>query len=92
MSFPLYHVIEKQTLVSFNISSPSTCFFHCILTVNLNLCTCIYVDSKDALIEICDYAYVSIQLMPALKVNIVIVHPRGVVFPEGKQHPKGEQL
>jgi hypothetical protein len=53
------HVIEKQTLVSFNISSPSTCFFHCILTVNLNLCTCIYVDSKDALIKICDYAYVS---------------------------------
>ena len=59
MSFPLYHVIEKQTLVSFNISSPSTWFFHCILTVNLNLCTCIYVDSKDALIKICDYAYVS---------------------------------
>jgi len=25
----------------------------------------------------------SIQLMPALKVNIIIVHPRGVVFPEG---------
>jgi hypothetical protein len=36
-----------------------------------------------------------IQLMPALKVNIIIVHPRGVVFPralEGKQHPSGEQL
>jgi hypothetical protein len=43
--------------------------------------------------------------MPALKVNIIIVHPRGVVFPEGftrgvllllkpsgKQHPSGEQL
>ena len=24
---------------------------------------------------------ISIQLMPALKVNIIIVHPRGVVFP-----------
>jgi hypothetical protein len=24
-----------------------------------------------------------IQLLPALKVNIIIVHPRGVVFPEG---------
>ena len=23
----------------------------------------------------------NIQLMPALKVNIIIVHPRGVVFP-----------
>jgi hypothetical protein len=35
-----------------------------------------------------------IQLLPALKVNIIIVHPRGVVFPraEGKQHPKGEHL
>jgi hypothetical protein len=35
--------------------------------------------------------------MLALKVNIIIVHSRGVVFPEsfspeGKQHPKGEQL
>ena len=40
--------------------------------------------------------------MPALKVNIIIihpwnvvflraVHPRGVVFPR-KQHPKGEKL
>jgi hypothetical protein len=27
--------------------------------------------------------YNNIQLMPALKVNIIIVHPRGVVFPEG---------
>ena len=34
----------------------------------------------------------NIQLLPALKVNIIIVHPRGVVFPEEKQHPKGEQL
>jgi hypothetical protein len=25
----------------------------------------------------------NIQLLPALKVNIIIVHPRGVVFPEG---------
>ena len=24
----------------------------------------------------------SIQLLPALKVNIIIVHPRGVLFPE----------
>jgi hypothetical protein len=24
-----------------------------------------------------------IQLLPALKVNIIIVHTRGVVFPEG---------
>jgi hypothetical protein len=38
--------------------------------------------------------------MPALKVNIIIVHPRGVVFqrafttplPSGIQHPAGEQL
>jgi hypothetical protein len=62
--------------------------------------------------------YNIIQLSPPLKVNIIIVHPRGVVFPralargrktsqgwtimmftasagnkpEGKQHPKGEQL
>jgi hypothetical protein len=25
----------------------------------------------------------NIQLLPALKVNIIIVYPRGVVFPEG---------
>ena len=46
--------------------------------------------------------YNIIQLIPALKVNIIIVHPWDVVFsralpegccfPEGKQHPKGEQL
>jgi hypothetical protein len=35
--------------------------------------------------------YCIIQLMPALKVNIIIVHPRGVVFPRAK-HLKGEQL
>jgi len=33
-----------------------------------------------------------IQLLPPLKVNIIIVQPRGVVFPEGKQHRKGELL
>jgi len=27
----------------------------------------------------------NIQLMPALKVNIIIVHPRGVVFPDGRR-------
>jgi hypothetical protein len=27
--------------------------------------------------------YDNIQLLPALKVNIIIVHPRGVVFPRG---------
>jgi hypothetical protein len=33
------------------------------------------------------------QLLPALAVNIIIVHPRGVVFqPSGKQQPSGEQL
>ena len=36
--------------------------------------------------------YNNIQLLPALKVNIIIVHPKGVVFSEGKQHPKGEKL
>jgi hypothetical protein len=36
--------------------------------------------------------YNNIQLLLALKVNIIIVHPKGVVFPEGKQHPKGEKL
>jgi hypothetical protein len=32
--------------------------------------------------------------MPALKVNIIIVHPWDVVFPraEGKQYLKSEQL
>ena len=40
------------------------------------------------MLRLCD----SIQIIPALKVNIIIVHSRGVVFPEGKQHPKGEQL
>jgi hypothetical protein len=29
-----------------------------------------------------------IQLMPALKVNIIIVHPRGVVFPRENNIPK----
>ena len=32
----------------------------------------------------------SIQLMPALKVNIIIVHPRGVVFPEGFRFTGGK--
>ena len=38
--------------------------------------------------------YNIIQLMPALKVNIIIVHPWDVVFPraEGKQYLKSEQL
>jgi hypothetical protein len=39
---------------------------------------------------------VIIQLLPALKVNIIIVHPWDVVFrglkPSEKQHPSGEQL
>jgi hypothetical protein len=35
--------------------------------------------------------YDIIQLLPALKVNIIIVHPC-IVFPEGKQYHKGEQL
>jgi hypothetical protein len=26
-----------------------------------------------------------IQLLPALKVNIIIVHPRGVIFPRAEQ-------
>jgi hypothetical protein len=30
--------------------------------------------------------------LPALAVNIIIVHPWDVVFPRGKQHPSGEQL
>jgi hypothetical protein len=29
----------------------------------------------------CWYSSDIIQLLPALKVNIIIVHPRGVVFP-----------
>jgi hypothetical protein len=28
--------------------------------------------------------------MPALKVNIIIVHPRGVVFPEGFRFTGGK--
>jgi hypothetical protein len=31
------------------------------------------------------------QLLPALKVNIIIVHPRGVVFPEGFSFNSGMQ-
>ena len=34
----------------------------------------------------------NIQLMPALKVNIIIVHPRGVVFPEGYSRGKTTSL
>jgi hypothetical protein len=30
--------------------------------------------------------YDIMQLLPALKVNIIIVHPRGVVFPRGFNH------
>ena len=30
--------------------------------------------------------YNNIQLLPALKVNIIIVHPRGVVFPKALYH------
>jgi hypothetical protein len=34
-----------------------------------------------------------IQLIPALAVNIIIIHPWDVVFfPSGKQHLSGEQL
>jgi uncharacterized membrane protein YagU involved in acid resistance len=37
----------------------------------------------------CKYTQCNIiQLLPALKVNIIIVHPRGVVFPRENNIPK----
>ena len=36
--------------------------------------------------------YLKIQLMPALAVNIIIVHPWDVVFPRANCSPEGEQL
>jgi hypothetical protein len=39
--------------------------------------------------NICTLAINSIQLMPALKVNIIFVHPRGVVFPRALATSQG---
>jgi hypothetical protein len=36
------------------------------------------------MLRLCD----SIQIMPALKVNIIIVHSRGVVFPRENNIPR----